>query len=105
MTPTLRRRKVAPEAPISRLFLVIRDTVYLVSATPNAGRERPRGYRLVKSGGTAYDVEQTQHGPTCDCPDFVFRRDGLDPAGCKHVRALVAQGLLDEGPVAAVPRR
>ncbi len=33
-------------------------------------------------------------GHTCDCPDFIFHRDGLDPGGCKHIKALVACGLL-----------
>ena len=42
-----------------------------------------------------YDVAQTPYGPECDCPDFIFRRAGLDPHGCKHVRALVACGLID----------
>jgi hypothetical protein len=25
---------------------------------------------------------------------FVFRRDGIDPAGCKHVKACRATGLI-----------
>ncbi len=42
-----------------------------------------------------FDVAETVHGAVCDCPDFVFRRDGLDPAGCLHIRAMRAVGLLD----------
>ena len=38
-----------------------------------------KAYRLSKADGTAYDVAWTDHGLTCDCPDFIFRRDGLDP--------------------------
>ncbi len=30
----------------------------------------------------------------CDCPDYIFRRDGLDPSGCKHIKALVGSGLI-----------
>ena len=56
-----------------------------------------RAFRLNKPDGTLYDVAQTRFGPQCDCPDFVFRRDGLDPAGCKHVKSLVAEGLIDAG--------
>lgn len=26
----------------------------------------------------------------CDCPDFIYRRHGMDRGGCKHVRALKA---------------
>jgi hypothetical protein len=28
-----------------------------------------------------------------------MRRDGIDPAGCKHVRALVVLGMIAESPV------
>ncbi len=53
-----------------------------------------RAYRLIKDDGSAYDLAETRHGPSCDCPDYIFRRDGLDPAGCKHVQALVRHGLI-----------
>jgi hypothetical protein len=56
-----------------------------------------RAFRLNKADGTLYDVAQTRYGAQCDCPDFIFRRDGLDPSGCKHVKALVGQGLIDAG--------
>ena len=60
-------------------------------ATPAIGT---RAFRLLKADGTVYDVVQTRHGAECDCPDFLFRRDGLDPEGCKHVRALVSVGMI-----------
>jgi len=41
-----------------------------------------------------FDVADTVHGAVCDCPDFVFRRDRLDPKGCLHIRAMRAVGLL-----------
>lgn len=41
-----------------------------------------------------YDVAQTVHGPTCDYPDVIFRRDGLDARGCLHIRAMRAVGML-----------
>ena len=53
----------------------------------------PRAFRLSRKGDV-YDVAQTVHGPTCDCPDFIFRRDGLDPLGCLHIRAMRAVGML-----------
>ena len=54
----------------------------------------PRAFRLSRKSDV-YDVAQTVHGPTCDCPDFIFRRDGRDPRGCLHIRAMLAVGLLD----------
>lgn len=41
-----------------------------------------------------FAVGETVHGAICDCPDFVFRRDGLDRRGCLHVRAMKAVGPL-----------
>lgn len=74
---------------VSHLFLLINETLYGVQPL-----ESERAFRLNKSDGTLYDVAQTPHGARCDCPDFIFRRDGLDPSGCKHVQALAAQGLI-----------
>jgi hypothetical protein len=94
----------AHEAHPSRLFLAINQTFYAVKPLACDPAIAKRAYRLNKPDGTLYDVSQTQHGPRCDCPDFIYRRDGLDPAGCKHVRALVAQGLID-GRVPMAARR
>jgi hypothetical protein len=77
-----------------RLSLEIRGNPYalrVVTCDPAIGG---RAYRLMKRDGTVYDVVQTRFGPECDCPDFIFRRDGLDPLGCKHVRALVSVGMI-----------
>ncbi len=82
----------------SQLFLAIQRNIYLVRPLACDGGEAVRAFRLNKADGTLYDVEQTRYGPRCDCPDFIFRRDGLDPAGCKHVRALVAYGLIEGNP-------
>lgn len=89
----------------SHLFLMINETFYSVHPLACEAPAQDRAFRLNKADGTLYDVAQTRHGPQCDCPDFVFRRDGLDPAGCKHVQALVAQGLIEgNANVTLVPR-
>jgi hypothetical protein len=87
--------KPAP-AGTCRLTLTIRGADYSVRGlVPDPLAGVGRAYRLRKlADGSLYDVAETEHGPVCDCPDFAFRRDGLDPQGCKHVRALVALGLL-----------
>lgn len=84
-------------APASGLFLKINETFYRVRPLREGPGEATRAFRLNKPDGTLYDVAQTDFGPTCDCPDFIFRRDGLDPSGCKHVKALVAEGLIVGG--------
>lgn len=91
MTSTAKR----PLGPV-RLHLTIRETSYAVRRVACDPVVAAKAYRLLKGDGTLYDVIQTAFGPECDCPDFIFRRDGLDPAGCKHVRALVDCGLIDD---------
>jgi hypothetical protein len=56
-----------------------------------------KAFRLRKENDNVYDVILTTHRLQCDCPDFLFHRDGLDAAGCKHIKSLVACGLLDRG--------
>jgi hypothetical protein len=87
--------KLEPRPKRSLLFLMIDRTAYTVRPI-EAGEDR--AFRLAKADGTLYDVAQTRHGHQCDCPDFIFRRDGIDPRGCKHVQALVAEGLLRAEP-------
>ncbi len=98
------RRRCAPSPPkktarpthgTCRLILTINGTSYHVRPIPADGFAALKAYRLKKGDGTAYDVARTAHGLQCGCPDFVFHRDGIDPAGCKHIKALVACGLFD----------
>ena len=94
-TTSERRGTTAEKARRVRLDLTIDRTTYAlerVACHPSIG---PRAYRLTKGDGVAYDVAQTSFGLQCDCPDFIFRRDGIDPDGCKHVRALIDSGLID----------
>ncbi len=87
-------RALASQSLRSHLFLTINQTVYAVHVLPCDPPAVGNAFRLNKADGTLYDVAQTRYGPQCDCPDFIFRRDGIDPSGCKHVKALVAQGLI-----------
>ena len=85
-----------PAGPaVCRLTIAINGMDYLVN--PNVAEDSAalKAYRLTKTDGTAYDAAVTEHGLTCDCPDFIFRRDGIDPEGCKHIKAMVAFGLLE----------
>ncbi len=79
----------------SQLVLRINETMYGVRSLACDSLIATRAFRLNKGDGTLYDVAQTPFGPQCDCPDFIYRRDGIDPEGCKHVKALVAQGLIE----------
>jgi hypothetical protein len=89
------RGKLARKARRIRLDLTIDRTIYALERVACHPAIAARAFRLTKGDGIAYDVAQTAFGPQCDCPDFIFRRDGLDPEGCKHVRALVDSGLIE----------
>jgi hypothetical protein len=78
----------------SSLVLLIGATPYVVQALPPQPEGDGRVFRLMKADGAAYDLAETCYGLACDCPDFIYRRDGIDPDGCKHVKALVRHGLL-----------
>lgn len=78
----------------TRLFVRIGGSIYALHRITPAPAVF-RGWRLRKVDGTCYDVGQDQHGCLCTCPDFAFRRDGLEPEGCKHIKALKTVGLLD----------
>jgi hypothetical protein len=90
-----RRRIIGPARAVCRLIMEINGVDYRVEPGPAGGYAVTKAYRLSKRDGTAYDVALTEFGLTCDCPDFIFHRDGLDPGGCKHIKAMVAYGLLD----------
>ncbi|MFO0891024.1 MAG: hypothetical protein U0790_18005 [Isosphaeraceae bacterium] len=87
---------------MARLSLFINGTAYDVRPIDADGSAAIRAFRIRKFDGTEYDVAQTIDGPICDCPDFTFHREGIDPEGCKHVRALTACGLIHtpDSPVA-----
>ncbi len=76
------------------LVLMIDRTAYSVGPIACDPVVAERAFRLRKADGTLYDVRQTGFGPECDCPDFLFRRDGIDPVGCKHIQALLTYGLI-----------
>src|SRR5947209_19813819 len=93
-TATISRPASAARMPASRLVLTIDRMAYVVLPLPRALDPSKRAYRLIKADGAVYDLAESRYGPSCDCPDYIFRRDGLDPAGCKHVKALVRHGLI-----------
>jgi hypothetical protein len=79
-----------------RLTLTINGVNYGVRPTPS---EDGRAWRLRKADGTVYDVAETDRGPTCDCPDQIYRHEGENGVGCKHIKSLRALGLIAEVPV------
>src|SRR3954447_7403286 len=83
-----------------RLTLTINGLHYAVRPIVSQDDAVSRAFRLSRNEDV-FDVARTVHGVVCDCYDFIFRRDGLDPRGCLHIRAMLAVGLLD--PV-GVPR-
>jgi hypothetical protein len=84
-----------PTHGTARLSLFINGTAYHVRQLSTDALTAIKAFRLRKFDGTEYDIAHTVHGITCDCPDFTFKREGIDPEGCKHIKALVACGLIE----------
>jgi hypothetical protein len=82
---------------IARLTLFISGKAYNVHPLDGDDVALMKAFRLRKFDGTEYDIAQTAQDISCDCPDFTFRREAIDPSGCKHIKALVACGLIDPG--------
>jgi hypothetical protein len=90
-----RRRPVRPAHGVARLTLHINSVAYAVRPLWCDGVHASRLFRLRKAGTPArYVVAETPDGPVCDCPDFTFHHEGIDPDGCKHIKAMVAVGLI-----------
>ena len=85
MTATRRpvnRKPVRPAHGTCRLVLVINGVHYTLRRIPTDPSAALRAWRLRRRPtGRTTTSAMTEHGPVCDCPDFVFHRDGLDPAG------------------------
>ena len=89
------RRTRKPAHGVCRLVLTINGTSYNVRPILAGSSNARKAFRLRETDGTLYHVADTVHGLQCDCPDFLFHRDGLDVEGCKHVKAMVACGLFE----------
>jgi hypothetical protein len=74
-------------ADFCRLTVTIRGESYTARLIRPEAADVARAWRLRKRDGTAYVVADTADGATCECADFVFRHDGIDADGCKHIRA------------------
>ena len=73
-----------------RLTLTINGVHFSVRPILSEDDQIHRAFRLRRKpfrSGIVFNVAETVHDATCDCPDFVSRRDGLDPTGCLHIRA------------------
>ena len=96
----VQRKPARPPHGVARLTLHINSTAYSVRPLWCDGIHATRLFRLHKAGTpTRYVIALTPDGPVCDCPDYTFNRDGIDPEGCKHIKAMLAVGLLSKGGV------
>lgn len=83
---------------VARLVLQINRATYVLRRLAANPAVANPVWRLVKMDGrTFYDVHGDQHGFSCTCGDYVFRRQH-EKKKCKHVEALRAVGLLPNTP-------
>ncbi len=75
---------------------LVTETYAVARLEPHASVARA-AFRLTKLAGGApserYDVREDSYGLSCDCADYLWRRDGTG-LGCKHIQAALAVGLL-----------
>jgi hypothetical protein len=90
------RKAPRPAHGTCPLTLTINSVPYKVRPIDGRAFGAVRAFRLTKQAGAGdvYDVAEDRDGHARDCPDFTFRREGLDSSGCKHIKAMVACGLL-----------
>lgn len=98
-------REVAPATGTAKLVLIVttnakrgKKTVknkveYTVTNLNPDPRVAFPAWALTKADGEVYHVAVDVHGPMCSCPHYTFRGSN-SKAGCKHVLALQAVGLL-----------
>lgn len=104
---------VEPEAPVAEpadkplvvaMVLSIDSTHYAVAPLAPAP-DAVKAFRFSKVGGdeARHDVDETATGASCTCGDFVWRHEGRDTIGCKHLRAARMMGLISEAPEPTSP--
>jgi hypothetical protein len=81
-----------PARHTCRLTFTIDGVDYAVRRPPGDRSPAPRRWSLHREDGARYHISQSATGVECDCPAFTFRRG---PASCKHVRAMIATGLIE----------
>lgn len=94
-------RSLAPEdqAPppvhgTTKLLIEINGIRYTLRRIVSDPRVTAIAWRLTHADGRCYDLHKDEFGEIlCDCRDFLVRRQGKDPKGCKHCAAAKAAGL------------
>jgi hypothetical protein len=87
----------AEDANLIFAVVVVGHGRYKFEGVPrDPGADIERLYRLTRLDDPSkiYYVAQHHDHASCDCPDYIFRREGRDPGGCKHVRALAWLGIV-----------
>ena len=84
-----------PKPPdVCRLTVPIRGVCSSARPIRCEAPDVTRAWRLRRADGTASAVAGTSDGATCDWGDFVWRHEGRDGTGCKHIRVCRALGLI-----------
>jgi hypothetical protein len=88
-TDAARRR--AKQAATFRITFTIGDDHYAIAVLRPDPEVAAKAFRFRKlTGGLeVYDVSLTEHGPRCECLGFLRWQKP-----CKHIRTLIAAGML-----------
>jgi hypothetical protein len=86
--------------PLTVAMVISIDHVHYAVAPLAPAPGASKAYRFTKVDGdeAQHDLDETADGASCTCGDFVWRHEGLDDLGCKHIRAARMLGLIAEAP-------
>ena len=89
--PSRQRRQ---QRRFSIIFRVENLDYFVIPLRPDAD-VAVKAFRFKKADGTTYDVSLNAEGRfSCDCLGFLKHGMCKDGRGCKHVRCLVAAGMM-----------
>jgi hypothetical protein len=84
--------------PLTVAMVISIDHVHYVVAPLAPAPDAVKAYRFTKVDGdeAQHDLDETADGASCTCGDFVWRHEGRDDLGCRHIRAARMLGLIAE---------
>lgn len=95
----------AADKPLAVAMVISIDGTHYGVAPLAPAPDAVKAFRFSKVSGdeARHDIDETAAGASCTCGDFVWRHEGRNTIGCKHLRAARMMGLIGEPPEPTSP--